>query len=312
MRRQSIRRALVAGTVLATAAIAQAGTTTDFSKLGPKHQARLAQMIARHQAITPQYNFDIKPAQLKKISVAAKVDASRRNAQIPVSLLAVDNLSGVDSIYVVLMSPTGQTVSGSWSSAYDTTRSEVQIGVNMSGVSDNGEWRVHSVSVSDANGNYTSYDEATLATMGRTTFTVTGADGDHAAPLPMTGGVNLTPTVSRSTPPRGMLPGSPARVAVQLKLADVGTSGLRSASIEYCLDGGYWDCFYLSGELSVRGQGEAMLTVGGHVYDWQQTGNYLPTSLYVYDHAGNNSYYYSSGGDDLNGLLDNPVITITE
>lgn len=63
--------------------------------------------------------------------------------------------------------------------------------------------------------------------------------GDTTPPTAQAGGVNLTPTVSRSTPPRGMLPGS---------------AGISSASMELCLEGTYWDCIYLQGSVSVRGE----------------------------------------------------------
>lgn len=313
MRSQSIRLALVAGAALAVAGFAQAGTAVDLSKLGPKQQAHLAQIQAKKREITPQYNYDIKPAQLKGISVGSKVDASRKYAQAVVTLVATDNLSGVDQINVTLMSPSGQMASASWDNPYEGTRAELQLGVDMTNATENGTWRVYSVQVSDANGYGTYYDEATLAGMGgRTTFTVSGAAGDFTSPTAQTGGVNLTPTVSRSTPPLGMLPGAPARVGVQLRLADTGAAGLRSATMEFCLDGGYWDCFYVQGEVTTRGKSDLLLTMGGHVSEWNNIGNYLPTSLYVYDYAGNASYYYNYYGDDLNALLDNPVITITE
>jgi hypothetical protein len=309
MHSKSIRRALVAGAVLALAGAVQAGTTVDLSKLGPKQQAHWTQIMAKKAEITPQYNYDIKPAQLKRVSVGAKVDASRKNAQAVVSLLVSDNLSGVNQVNVTLMSPSGQTASAYWTSPYEATRNEVQLGVDMSNATENGTWRVYAVHVSDANGYGTYYDETALAAMGgRTTFAVTGAIGDYTPPTGQPGGINLTPTVSRSTPPRGMLPGAEARIGVQMKLADAG-SGVRSASMEFCLDGMYWECIYLQGSVSVRGQNDVLLTLGGHVSGWNALGNYVPYSMYVYDQAGNSTYYWS---DELNGLLDNPVITITE
>jgi len=312
MRLQSIRLALVAGAALAVAGFAQAGTTVDISKLGPKQQAHLAQILAKKSEITPQYNYDIKPAVLKRIRVGSKVNAGRKNAQAVVSLVVTDNLSGVDQVSVTLMSPSGQTASASWSSSFDVTRNDLQIGVDMFNATENGTWRVYSVYVADANGYATYYDEAALAGMGSTTLTVSGATGDFLSPVAQLGGTNLTPTVSRSTPPRGLLPGSSPRVGVQLKLADNGSAGISSASMEFCLDGGYWDCFYLQGSVSVRGKTDVALTVGGYVEQWMPVGNYLPTSLYIYDQAGNTSYFYANWGDDLNALLDNPVITITE
>lgn len=312
MRSQSIRLALVAGAALAAAGFAQAGTPVDLSKLSPKQQAHLAAIQAKKREITPQYNYDIRPPVLKKVRVGGTVNAGKKNAQAVVSLLATDNLAGVHQVSVTLMSPSGQTAYSYWYSHYDSTRNELQIGVDMSDATENGTWRVYSISISDSNGNATYYDETQLAALGPTAFTVTGAAGDFSSPEAQAGGANLTPTVSRSTPPAGMLPGNAARVGVELNLADAGAAGIRSASMEFCLDGMYWECFSVSGEVSVRGKSAVRLTLGGHVSEWNAVGNYRPYSLYVYDYAGNGRSYYADWGDDLASLLDNPVIAITE
>jgi len=191
-------------------------------------------------------------------------------------------------------------------------RNELQIGVDMSNATENGTWRLYAVSVADSNGNATYYDENALAALGPTTFTVTGAVGDFTSPEALTGGTNLTPTVSRSTPPAGMLPGNPARVGIELNLADSGAAGIRSASMEFCLRDMYWECFSVSGQITVRGKSAVRLTMGGHVSEWNAIGDYKPYSLYIYDQAGNSNYYYADWGYDLGSLLDNPVITITE
>jgi len=107
MRLQSIRLALVAGATLAVAGFAQAGTTVDLSKLGPKQQAHLAKIQAKKREITPQYNYDIRPAVLKKVRVGGSVNAGLKNAQTVVSLVANDNLAGVHEVSVTLMSPSG-------------------------------------------------------------------------------------------------------------------------------------------------------------------------------------------------------------
>ncbi|MFO1340833.1 MAG: hypothetical protein U1F53_21880 [Burkholderiaceae bacterium] len=309
---QSVCLALAAGTALALASTAQAATPVDFSKLAPKQQAHLAAIQAKQRQASPLYNYDIRPPVLKKVHVGGTVNAGRKYAQAVVSLVANDNLTGVHQVSVTLMSPSGQSAYNSWYGEYDSTRNELQIGVDMSDATENGTWRLYSVTVGDSNNNITHYDEAQLAALGSTTFTVTGAAGDFSAPEALAGGINLTPTVSRSTPPRGMLPGNPARIGVQLNLADVGAAGIRSASMEFCLDGGYWDCFSVSGDVSVRGKSAVLLTMGGHVYEYATLGNYTPTTLYIYDQSGNSRSYYSDWGDDLNSLLDNPVITITE
>ena len=312
MRLQHTYLALMAGVALAMAGSARAGTAVDLSTLGPKQQAHLAQIQAKKRAVSPMYNYDIRPPVLKKVAVGGTVNAGRKYAQAVVSLVAVDNLTGVHQVSVTLSSPSGQTAYETWQSSFDSTRNELQIAVDMSNVSENGSWRLSDVSIRDSNDNYSYYDEAALAALGPTTFTVTGAAGDFTPPTVQAGGANLTPTVSRSTPPRGMLPGNPARVGIELNLADAEAAGVRSATMEFCLPDMYWECFSVSGQVSVRGKSAVRLTLGGGVGDWNATGSYKPYSLYVYDFAGNANYYYANWGDNLDSLLDNPVITLTE
>jgi hypothetical protein len=312
MNKQSL--AVLAGATLALAATAHAAPAVDFSRLGPQQQAHMAKVIAAKQGgINPQYNYDIRPATLKSVKVDKQVKVNIKNAQVVVSLLVADNLTGVSQVSMLLVSPSGnQYMSGTWHADFEQTREELQIGVDMSDASENGLWRVHSVTVGDANRNATHYDEAALAAMGRTTFTVSGASGDFEAAEAQAGGVNLTPTVSLSTPPRGMLPGAAPRVGVQLNLVDAGSAGVSSASMEFCLEGSYWECFSMSGTISVRGKLNVALTLGGEAHSWVVPGNYVPYSMSVWDYAGNYRYLSIDYGDDLNSLLDNPVIVVTE
>ncbi|WP_374564926.1 hypothetical protein [Ideonella sp.] len=313
MRVNSIRLAVLAAASLTAAGVAQAGSTgADFSKLGAQQQARVAKSEAAQRANSAEYNYDIKPALLKKVTVGGKVDASRKFAQAVVTLTAADNLSGVAEISVTLMGPSGQTASNTWYNSFPSKRAELDLAISMDGVSDNGTWRVYSVNVRDANNYGTFYDEAAIAAMSsRSTFTVVGATGDQSAPEFKTGGINLTPTVSRSTPPGGMLPGTPARAGVQLKLADVGTAGIYTASVEYCLNDQYWNCFTLQGYVSARGKTEVDLTLGGQIYSGLDVGAYVPTTLNISDYAGNSRYYAIYYGDDLSSMLDTPAINVT-
>lgn len=315
MRSHSIRLAFMAGAALAIAGTAHAAPAVDFSKLGPKQQAHMAKVLAAKQGgINAQYNYDIRPAVLKGIKVGGQVKANLKYPQAVVSLRVADNLSGVHAVTVYAMSPSGtQYAQTSWTASFENTREDLQLGIDMSSATENGVWRVYSVTVSDANNNTTQYDEAALAAMGKTTFTVSGAAGDFESPIALAGGTNLTPTVSLSTPPQGMLPGNPPRVGAQVKLSDAGAAGIASASMEFCLEGSYWECFSLSGSVSVRGQSEVLLTLGGHPYSYYVVpGSYLPRSLSVVDFAGNYRYYNVDYGDDLNGLFDNPMMVVTE
>jgi len=309
MRMHSIALALVAGASLSMAGVAHAGTAVDLSRLSPKQQAHLAKLQAQKRAISPQYNYDIKPPVLRAIGVGGTVNANMLGAQAVVSLTMVDNLAGIGHAGIWVQGPSGQQLYGEWDSRYETTRENVQVGIDMTGASDTGTWRVVSVSLSDANGNLSNYDEAALAALGSTAFGVKGAAGDNESPWLNTGGAVLTPVVSRSTPPAGMLPGSPARIGVTVKVGDAGASGLRYATAEFCNE--FFDCFYVSGELSVRGKHGATLTLGAHINEWTSVGTYTAYSIYVYDYAGNGQTYYQ-WEYDLGAFIGTPVITITE
>ena len=302
--------ASIAMAIASVGQTARAAEVADLAKMGPRQQAHHVQLQAQRRAALPPYNYDIRPPVLKSIRIHAKVNAGKKDAQAIVTLRVNDNLSGVGQLTVNLSGPSGQSAYATWYSDFQTDRNELQLAVDMSNVSENGEWRATSASVSDANGNTSYYDEAALAALGPTHFTVLGATGDFVSPTPQAGGLNLTPVVSRSTPPRGMLPGSPARVGMRLHLTDSGGAGIRAAELELCHEDGY-NCFYLDGHVSVRGESDVMLTLGGHVSNYDDVGTYRPYSLYVYDHAGNYSYYYRYY-DDLDALFDDPVIAITE
>src|SRR5689334_9143586 len=110
MRVNSIRLAVLAISAMTAAGFAQAGTSdVDYSLLGAKQQAHYLKQTQRQPSgDSPEYNYDIKPAWIKKANVNSKVDASRKYAQAVVTLAAADNLSGVNEIHLTLMGPSGQ------------------------------------------------------------------------------------------------------------------------------------------------------------------------------------------------------------
>ena len=173
------------------------------------------------------YNYDIKAPVLRAVASGGSINAAIRNVQAVVALTIVDNLAGVSGATVYLRGPSGQQLSGNWSNSFATNREQAQVPIDMTYVGENGTWVVYSVSVQDANGNSHYYDQAAVAALGATSFTIKGATSDQDAPWLSAGGTNLTPVVSRSTPPGGMLPGTPARVGVNLKVSDAGSSGVK-------------------------------------------------------------------------------------
>ncbi|TDM09717.1 MAG: hypothetical protein C4K60_10965 [Ideonella sp. MAG2] len=284
----------------------------DVSKLSPQQQAHWAKARANQPASTPLYNYDITAPTVSAVKVGATVNAGLKYAEALISLTVRENLAGLSTVYVTLEGPDGQQASSSWSSSYpEKGRQTLNLAVSMSDVTQNGTWRVKSVQVADANYNSTYYNEAQLAALGTTTFEVVKAQGDSAAASLQSGGTNLTPVVSRSTPPAGMLPGSNARVGLRIPVTDAGTSGVRSVSVTLCPVGQYWNCIYLGGNVSMRGQTSVSVTVGGTLNSYNQLGTYVVDSVSTYDYAGNYRYYYS-GDPVLSTLLDVSTVEVTE
>lgn len=284
----------------------------DVSTLSPPQQAHWAKAKASRPAATPLYNYDIAAPTLSAIKVGGTVNGSLKYAEAPVNLTIRENLSGLRSVNITLEGPNSQQAYYYWSSPFpEKGKQTLKLAVSMSNVTQNGTWKVKSVQVADANNNSSYYDEAQLAALGTTTFEVVKAQGDSLQASLQTGGTNLTPVVSRSTPPAGMLPGAAARVGVMVPVQDPGGSGVKSASLTFCQSGSYWSCIYLNGEASARGQISVNLKLGTNVNSYTTLGIYTLSSASVYDFAGNYRSYYSND-PELATLLDVSTVEITE
>jgi len=292
---------------LALAAAAGASESAPGQSAAPGQQQADQLSFQTHRAT--QLEDDNKAPRLRSIRVGGKVDVSKSGAQAVVKLVASDNLSGVDRIEVTLRSPfSDQWRTLNWVSPFDTARTELQLGIDMPGTSENGKWYIHSVELKDANGLSAVYDEQALAALGHTTFAVVHGSGDVVLPKGLDGGVNLTPALSRSAPPPGRPRGTPARAGVRLRLGDEGGGGVSQAWLQFCYLGNKEPCFMLEGSNTVRGQGEIALPMGGYVPKSAEVGPYFVTWLRVFDHAGNIADYFA---EDLNTLLDRNVIMVS-
>lgn len=289
---------------------ALAAPPVDLSRLSP--QQRVAHVKAQHTRATapPEYNYDIRPAVLRKVHLTRRVNVALREAEVVMSFVVNDNLTGVSSAYGTLRSPTGQWVQASWGSTFPQTRNDTQMAFDLGNATDNGQWRLVELTVADANGNANTYDESQLAALGAEPVDVVGAMGDHEAPALAKGGMTLTPTVSRATPPRGMLPGAYARIGAQLQLTDSGGAGVHTVWLRYCNED-YWDCVFLSGSTYVRGQATAALVAGDTVWSGQSLGTYHLDWVELTDWAGN-SRTFSRVDTDLSQFVSNPTIIVTE
>ncbi|MDZ7812199.1 MAG: hypothetical protein U5L74_03385 [Ideonella sp.] len=306
-----ITSALVMAASGAAWAANESVASLDVSKLSPQQQAHWAKAKTSRPAATPLYNYDIAAPTLSAVKVSSRVNASLTLAEANVTLTLRDNLSGLYTVSVTLEGPGGQQAFNDWVSSYpEKGRQTLSLAVPMSDVSQNGTWKVTSVQLADANYNSSFYDETQLAAMGTKTFEVVNAQGDIDAPSLQAGGGNLTPVVSRSKPPAGMLPGAYPRVGVRLQAVDTGSSGVRRAALTFCKQATY-DCIYVNGYVPVRGQTSGSLTLGGSAYPFFPLGTYVVHSGSVEDFSGNVLYYYS-GDPALANLLDVSTIELTE
>jgi hypothetical protein len=305
-----LKAAAAAACLALVAPAALAASALDLGRLSPQQRVSHVKAQNARASAPPEYNYDIRPAVLRKVQLTRRVNAAQRHAEVVLSFVANDNMTGVLIAYATLQSPTGQMVSATWGSTFPQTRTESQMSFDLSNATSNGAWQLVELTLLDANNNASTYDPAQLAALGAEPVEVVRAQGDGEAPALASGGMTLTPTVSRSTPPRGMLPGANPRIGTQLQLTDVGGAGILTAWLQYCQDDG-WTCLYLSGSSLVRGQAAGSVLAGDTIWPGQPLGTYRLTSVELVDWAGNYRTY-GSIDTDLGQFIANPTILVTE
>lgn len=280
-----------------------------------KTQAR--RTATQGRGATPQSTvYDDRAPTLTSLTAGTTVNVQNPlNRELTVNLRVRDNLAGLQSVIAYAQGPNGQVISSAHGFEWPVGSERVVLKLLLNDYSAPGAWQVTDVVVSDINGNSAYYDAAALSALGNTAFTVLNRNTlDTVAPV-LDGASAITPTVSVGTPPRGNLPGVPARVAVQIQASDPAedpatpthresaapVSGLAWASIGYCnLELGY--CFWLSGEAPIPGASPSSFAISASLWNGLPPGTYHATDAYVGDRFGNSRYYAFEGGGE-SGLL---------
>jgi hypothetical protein len=280
-------------------------------------------------------NSDTTPPVLKSISVAGSVNATKAGQFVEVSLDATDNLSGVDSVVIELVSPQGdQTIV---QDLYTTPTTKYKV-TELMGIprynnptgqfnidSEPGTWSVYAVYVADLAGNEAIYDQAQLAALGKNTFTVTNSEYTQQSPVLISGSI-LTPTLSLSTPPAGTAPGTAPLAEVSIQASENVTPAFEGIDVEsafFCLPPVGDDvCADEFGVLVQTGKplhAATTLTLSGQLLSTVnpgqplQPGTYYLETVFLDDTLGNAVSYTDTmfgGTVDLSSIFGTTTITV--
>jgi hypothetical protein len=300
-------------------------------------QSLITQFHAAAVARLVPGGIDTKPPELKSISVVGSVNATKAGQYVEVKLSATDNLSGVYAVVIELISPQGnQTIVQSLYTTAPTTRYKVSelMGIprygNSSGEfnidSQPGTWSVYAVYIADLAGNEAVYDQAQLAALGPTTFTVTNAEYTEQGPALISGSI-LTPTLSLSTPPVGTAPGTAPLAEVSVQASENVTPAFEGIDVEsayFCLspmnNGVCADEFGVLVQTGQPVHAAATLTLSGQILSSinpgqpVQTGTYYLETVNLDDTLGNSVSYTDTmfgGTVDLSSIFGSTTITVT-
>lgn len=326
MAQPSIRLAHLAATLplLASAgAFAQAAAPVDPLRHIAPHERRayVEQLVARQRAARLQAGAaaaDITPPVLTAFNAATKLALDKADAKFKVAVKATDDMSGVMRMYFYASGPSGQSISFEAIPGYPAKSVNVAAGpawYQMNRFLEPGTWVIAYGYGYDVADNWASFDGATLAALGNTTFTVVNNGGyDRTVPV-LTGGKIITSAVSLSKHQPGTTQHRYAGASLSGTDAGNGAlSGIQSGNAYFCQLADTSQCIYLYGEVTATGQASANFTVGTQIQDGNVAGDYELRHVYLYDRAGNTTYLTSDkfgGSTDFSTMFPTTVITLT-
>lgn len=313
------RSALAAMSVAAIAAQTQAAlpTADQLNLMSPPKRVEAIKALAAQQAasrVTNTGRLDSRPPTVTGFSAGTQVDVSKSTAQLTMSLVASDDLSGLDSIMVGAMSPSGQRIYAYSNGHAGVLQVKAKLALSLSPFAEPGLWQIVSVNVSDINGNWTYLDQAALKSLGNAEFQVVSVAADLVAPT-LTGGKILTPEVSISKPAKGT-ENQPSYARVLLNISDTGTdavSGPSFSSPSFCLRDKSTCIYFGSYGQPVYGVKNFAEVLGNPYLSDVPPGEYVLESVGLSDWAGNYRLYTSTefGGEtDFGQLFPSTVLTI--
>jgi len=273
---------------------------------------------------------DNTPPALTKFAAIGNVDAQSVAPHLDVDLGFSDDLAGVQSYSVYLVSPSGQSIVRQAILQTGQKRFDGRVSVGATPFADQpftpfsepGTWTVDSVAVFDAGYNAAFYDHAALSAMGRATFTVSNARGYDIKPPVLTGGVLSAAKLTLSSPPPGTWDGTLPFLSAQIEVGDEGNgavSGAYEAILTLCLLNTYHDCedrIEMHGYANQPGQSRGRIRVAAELRPDQLPGKYIVQYVYLSDSAHNFSQtlskdIYGSAGIDFRTLFPFTSVTIS-
>lgn len=304
------------------AAHAEAGLSADaLASMAPSAlKEYVARQIARQQAQPLQGGaLDVTPPTLTQFSAGTKLDLNKAAAPFKIVIKGTDDLSGLKSVGYQATGPSGQVISG----AIDTAFPALSYGGNggFAGGSqflEKGAWKVTYAFGFDWAGNFFNLNEAALALLGNTSFTVSNPGGfDLVKPTLLTGSGLITPTVSLSAVAKGTASEDPS-IGLKVKVSDAGNTavaGVKSVSAIMCQLADPSTCLYPAGYTSATGMTSTTITIKQQVSAARGNvpGDYTLQSVTVMDHAGNFTSYTSTlfgGSTDFSTLFSATVIKL--
>jgi hypothetical protein len=320
MKSKSLRGALM--TALAAASLCNLAQATEASKAGPQAVPPQAKAwLAAHAKATSSLQAiaatDTLPPALTVFNAAASVDVGVPGSAMVASFKATDDLSGVRQVYAWAYGPSGQYIDVSTSLAIPATKPSGKMHSNgVNGFLEPGVYTFQGGYVYDAAGNYQYVDGATLATLGKVTFTVKNKKGFDVSKPSIQSGKVVTPRISLSARHPGT--DQPTFVQVTVSATDAGNtalSGVDYAVATFCLldQSSCFSVFSNSGE-TVPMAFNASLKLGGQITDMATPlGEYHLQSMTVSDYAGNYLYLYGTefgGATDFGTYFPSTTITL--
>lgn len=252
-----------------------------------------AQLLRPERAPAAAAALDSTPPVLTQFEAPATLNVAKAAPPFSVLIKATDDLSGVRDVFFFATGPSGQRIFAFARADWPSTSLSRRVGLftMFAGrLLEPGTWTFDQARIEDLVGNPGKYNQAQLAALGNTTFTVLNTGNfDKVAPT-LSGGQILTPSVSLSAIAKGTAGQAPF-VGVKLSATDTGNSavaGLAGAAVAFCSAGDN-PCVELwsapSGGSLTAGTLFAGAQVGsqlGHV-----PGDYQLYSVVLWDQAGN-------------------------
>ena len=113
---------------------------------------------------------DVAPPELVSVTLdRSEVDMTNGPANVTVTVRAIDDLSGIESVYVHFESPTGLRRSASYHSRENSNKDEYALRLTLSQYSETGTWLLKYLSIRDEVGNLREYRLTELVALGLAT-----------------------------------------------------------------------------------------------------------------------------------------------